>query len=181
MSDRILQIVLVILAVGAAAPVMPTAPADQPKSQTNAATDGGGTKRANARAGQVAAEVSQEIMSPFCPGKTLAMCTSSQAAVVRRDIQDMAVEGLSKEQIKDKVIKEYGEEFRRVEPTTSDDVPILIAVIVGLLLAATAVFVLTRRSDDGESGDDEPEPTDGDLGDEPSDPYLVELRREYRD
>jgi cytochrome c-type biogenesis protein CcmH/NrfF len=66
-------------------------------------------------------EVSNEIYSPFCPGKTLAMCTSPNAAAVRRDIQDLARDGKDKETIKNEIVARYGEEFRFTEPPAQDN------------------------------------------------------------
>ena len=39
-------------------------------------------------------------MSPFCPGSTLATCTSPQAAKWRTDIQTWVQEGISEEEIR---------------------------------------------------------------------------------
>jgi cytochrome c-type biogenesis protein CcmH/NrfF len=133
---------------------------------------------------RMANEVSHEVMSPFCPGKTLAMCTSSAAADVRRDIQKMAASGMEKEKIKETVIEEYGEEFRMVEAGTSDNVPLLVGLGAGLTLAVIVVVVLSRRRS-GEPDDATPAaasqsvevPTDVD----DDDPYLAQLRSEYRD
>ena len=65
---------------------------------------------------KVTQEVSKEIYSPFCPGKTLAMCPSGGASEVRQEIQVLAKEGLEKQDIKEAIIDKYGEEFRMVEP-----------------------------------------------------------------
>ncbi len=70
---------------------------------------------------RISHEVSMEVYSPFCPGKTLAMCPSPNAAEVRMDIQAMAKQGMQKEAIKDAVVSKYGEEFRLQEPPASDN------------------------------------------------------------
>ena len=133
---------------------------------------------------RLATEVSQEIYSPFCPGKTLAMCTSSKAADVRRDIQEMASSGMEKKKIKETVIQEYGEEFRMAEAGASDNIPLLVGIGGGLVLAIVVVATISRRRSGEE---DEPVaagasqsieiPTDVD----DDDPYLDQLRNEYRD
>lgn len=140
-------------------------------------------KSVDPEAARVAYEVSQEIYSPFCPGKTLAMCTSSSAADVRRDIQEMAASGMDEKTIKETVIQEYGEEFRMVEAGASDNVPLFVGIGGGLLLAIVVVTMISRRRED----DDEEEPaaasesveipTDVDE----DDPMLSQLREEYRD
>ena len=131
-------------------------------------------------ASQMASEISNEIFSPFCPGKTLAMCPSPDAAKVRRQIQQLADDGRSKDQIKETIIEEYGEEFRLVEPPSGDTFGLRGGIAVGLLLAVFAVVMLSRRRDaDVQSS------TPEDVPDEPAEEsedeaYLDEIRKEYR-
>ena len=137
-------------------------------------------------ANQVSMELSSEINSPFCPGKTLAMCTSPDAARVRRQIQQLAEDGKSKDEIKNTIIEEYGEEFRLIEPPRGDNFGVGIAVVAGLGLAFLAIFIVTRRRGDSDQNADEPEgsaPVDKqpEADDDASDPYLDELRQQYRD
>jgi cytochrome c-type biogenesis protein CcmH/NrfF len=134
---------------------------------------------------RLANEVSEEIYSPFCPGKTLAMCTSSAAADVRRDIQDMAAAGMDKKEIKETVITEFGDEFRMAEAGASDNVPLLVGIGAGFGLAVLAVVMISRRR----SGEEEAEPTPAAASQsveipadvDEDDPYLSQLRSEYRD
>lgn len=102
------------------------------------------------------------------------MCPSPNAATVRRDIHKMSREGFSRDQIKTKVLADYGEEFRIVEPPAEDNNGLLAALGLGLLLAISAVFFLSRKRKDS-NGDDEPEETFGPVADEDQD-YLAELR-----
>lgn len=98
--------------------------------------------------GQVARirkEVSNEIMSPFCPGKNLDMCTSPNAAAVRRDIQDMARAGKDKAQIKKAILAQYGEEFKVIEPPAEDDALLLAMIFGGLIAAISLLVFITRR------------------------------------
>lgn len=121
---------------------------------------------------RVTHEVSNEIFSPFCPGKTLAMCPSPNAAEVRMQIQNMAVEGLEADQIKEKIVAQYGEEFRLVDPPLTDNVGLLGALLVGMILAALLI-----RSWSVRKSDDPPvEPKEA----KPDDPYVDELREIYK-
>lgn len=54
-----------------------------------------------------AQRLSDELKSPFCPGKTLKTCTSPNAAKVRRDIQEMVEKGLSDEEIVETLKETY--------------------------------------------------------------------------
>lgn len=141
-------------------------------------------------AARIAHKVSYEIYSPFCPGKTLAMCPSANAAEVRRDIQDMAEAGMSEDQIKQSILDEYGEEFRTVEPGVMDNVGPLGLLGGGLLIAIAVVYFISRRRAGADKGDEDEAgseahvsgsagapPTDDDGGD----PYTSALRDEYRD
>lgn len=98
--------------------------------------------------GQVARirkDVSNEIMSPFCPGKNLDMCTSPNAAAVRRDIQDMAKQGKTKEEIKKAILNQYGDEFKVIEPPAEDNALLLGLVLAGLIGAIGLLVFITRR------------------------------------
>lgn len=53
----------------------------------------------------------QKFMSPFCPGKNLRDCTSSQAAVWRDQIRDWVAEGHDEKWIEDQLIEEFGEQI----------------------------------------------------------------------
>ena len=50
-----------------------------------------------------------EVMSPFCPGRTLANCPSPQAAELREQIKQRLTAGSTDEQIKDELYEAYGE------------------------------------------------------------------------
>ena len=90
-------------------------------------------------------EVSNEIYSPFCPGKTLMMCPSPNAAKVRRDIQDLARSGMEKEAIKNQIVATYGEEFRITEPPAKDNALLVTIILIALAIAILAVILLSRR------------------------------------
>lgn len=129
-------------------------------------------------AARISNDVSQQILSPFCPGKTLAMCPSPAAAEVRMKIQEMASAGMAEDKIKEAIIAEHGEQFRIIEPPWTDNFGLLGALGGGLALAFIAVAVISRRrkgaSTDGPRTTPTAEP-------EPDDPYLADLRKQYRD
>ena len=135
---------------------------------------------------RVTTEISREIYSPFCPGKTLAMCPSSAAADVRREIQAMAEAGQNKQEIKDAILAQYGEEFRQVEPPLLDEITLLALLALGLIVALLAIAYLSRRRPAAtplEAAPDEPRPhhpgeRDGTVGPEDQE-YLNTLRDEY--
>ncbi|MFB6375037.1 MAG: cytochrome c-type biogenesis protein CcmH [Bradymonadaceae bacterium] len=158
--------------------LLPATSVAQTDGQSNSSTAAQASeKRTEGEVSNVVEELSQEIESPFCPGKTLAMCPSGGAAKVRRDIQRKAEKGMSKEEIKEAILEEHGEEFRLREPPTKDHYPLIAAVAFALLICIGAVVYLSRRGGD-DTDDDGPE--DGDLSDE-DELYLEELRSQYQE
>ncbi len=131
-------------------------------------------------------EISQEVLSPYCPGKTLAMCPSGQAGDVRREIQAMASSGMEKEDIKETLIGRFGEEFRMNDATPEDNYKLLGAIVVGFGLSITAITLMARRKRPGEDGlqsdgQDDDDDLDEDQRSAVDDMYLEELRSEYQD
>jgi cytochrome c-type biogenesis protein CcmH/NrfF len=164
---------LTTLAVALSMVIATTAP-DRASAQSSSgkATS---TPASEGQVSNVVQSLSQEIMSPYCPGKTLAMCPSGGAAELRRRIQDKAEHGKSKAEIKEEIIDEIGEKYRREEPPTSDNVSLAALVVLGLLFCFGAVWYLARGTDD-EPSDSETPGRDLDADDEA---YVEALRDEY--
>ncbi len=59
---------------------------------------------------KAAGEIFGTVMSPFCPGMTLATCPSSQAAELRDDIREQLARGATTEEILDALYVVWGEE-----------------------------------------------------------------------
>jgi cytochrome c-type biogenesis protein CcmH/NrfF len=60
----------------------------------------------------VAWKLSNEIMSPFCPGLTLAACPSGAAARLRSEIAGRLAEGESHSQVLETLVARFGEGIR---------------------------------------------------------------------
>ncbi len=135
----------------------------------------------------ITSQVSEKIESPYCPGQSLAMCPSANAAETRRDIQRMAEQGMSAEEIKVTLIERYGEGYELIEPPVSDQMTLLGGIVGGLAIAIGVVSLLAKRrfEDDEDGGQPQSDPAGGDGDDLPDDVddelYLEELRAEYRD
>lgn len=135
---------------------------------------------ADGKAYQIANKVTQEVLSPFCPGKTIAMCTSPDAASTRREIQMWAVSGKSVNEIKEKLIEEFGEEYRMVALPWWDNVGLLIGLGLGFLFAIAMVIFVSKKkttepkllkNSENENKSDE----------EDDDDYRDALRSQYND
>ncbi len=53
--------------------------------------------------------LAHELMSPFCPGRTLAACTSPQAAQLRQEILLMEASGAAREEVIANLVSRFGE------------------------------------------------------------------------
>jgi cytochrome c-type biogenesis protein CcmH/NrfF len=130
---------------------------------------------------QLTHTISMEIYSPFCPGKTLAMCPSGGASDVRQEIQVLARAGKDKQEIKEAIINKYGEEFRLVEPPAEDNYALLSVLAGAFLLCLFAIWFFAARKKSGDDVDQEPTaPPEEKMSDEEQ-AYLEEIRGEYMD
>jgi cytochrome c-type biogenesis protein CcmH/NrfF len=80
-----------------------------------------------------------EIMSPFCPGRTLAACPSPQAESLREWILVQEHEGRSEEEVNQELLARYGDVILsapRAEGfgVTAYLIPLVIFVVGGLLV-----------------------------------------------
>ncbi len=145
------------------------------------------TERSSDEVSRIMRQVSQEVYSPYCPGKTLAMCPSAQALNTRMEVQEWAREGMSADEIKAVLFDRYGQEYELVEPSTRDNALLLGGILGGMVVAVFLVgFVLTRghlrtRDDDEDSGADDDGPDDDGEGPDGSDGYIDDLRAQVRD
>lgn len=84
--------------------------------------------------------ISENIMSPFCPGVTLHDCPSDSAVALRDRITAMAESGMTRTQIMAALIDEYGETIR-VEPTGGSGV---IAWVLPAIAGLAGAFIAWR-------------------------------------
>lgn len=93
----------------------------------------------------VANRLSNEIMSPFCPGVTLHDCPSKEADALRERIRDWSADGWNEQQIMSELTSEYGPGISAVPP---DDVGGLAPWLLPALVAGGGLFftgALARR------------------------------------
>lgn len=57
-------------------------------------------------------EISSQVLSPFCPGRTLNDCPSSAASELKQKISGMLSAGKTREQVLNEMFATYGEEMR---------------------------------------------------------------------
>lgn len=100
----------------------------------------------------VANDIAEHVMSPFCPGVTLHDCPSDNAVQLRAQIARWSAAGMTKAQIMSRLIDQYGDEIRAEPPARGTGLLAWllpgIAVAVGLALAAGIAMRWSRRSRD---------------------------------
>ena len=98
-------------------------------------------KPADREAEQLLSTLSTDLMSPFCPGRTIAACPSSQARKLEERILAEAKSGKTREQIEQSLVDDYGSHIIGYRPPPS----LLITTAVGGTLALSLIIVLGRR------------------------------------
>jgi cytochrome c-type biogenesis protein CcmH/NrfF len=86
------------------------------------------------------------LWSPYCPGMMLATCTSPGGAMLRDSAQSWALQGLSRDSIIERVVAEYGDEYR-AEPRAAGTglLAWVIPPVLFLLGLGAVAAVLARR------------------------------------
>ena len=104
--------------------------------------------------------LSDELKSPFCPGKTLLNCTSYQAFALRKEMAEMILAGKSDDEILNALRESFGEILENPpQPWYTILVPVM-PFILGALIAAWMFSRWLRGS--GGDGLEEGEMTGGD-------------------
>lgn len=96
--------------------------------------------------------ISQSIISPFCPGRVLSECPSSQAAELKQEIRTRLGQGEEQQAILDSLYDRYGSEIQAVPSMRGFD---LLAWVVPPLFMILGVFliVIWVRSQRSEESD----------------------------
>jgi cytochrome c-type biogenesis protein CcmH len=91
--------------------------------------------------GREAYALSRELMSPYCPGRTLADCPSPNAAALREEIRDQLAAGATIDEVRGDLERRFGDQVRAVpRGPLVWGIPILV-----LLAGAIALAVALRR------------------------------------
>ncbi|MFN2526761.1 MAG: cytochrome c-type biogenesis protein CcmH [Actinomycetota bacterium] len=103
----------------------------------------------------VANDISNQIMSPYCPGVTLHDCPSDAAARLRSHIVGWAEEGMSRAEIMQRLEDEFGPSIRATPPSRGTGLLAWIlpigAIGAGLVTALLLVSRWKRRAAPGQA------------------------------
>ena len=90
-------------------------------------------------------DVEDEVMCPVC-GTTLELASDSPQALDQRDqIRELIAEGLTKEEIKDELVAEFGPEVLAEPSTEGFDLAAWIVPGLAVVVAGTLAFFAVRR------------------------------------
>jgi cytochrome c-type biogenesis protein CcmH/NrfF len=92
----------------------------------------------------VANSISEQVMSPFCPGVTLHDCPSDNAIALRAQIAKWASRGWSRQKIMDKLTAEYSD-ISAVPPERGADLLVWLLPAIALLAGGATAAMFARR------------------------------------
>jgi cytochrome c-type biogenesis protein CcmH len=90
------------------------------------------------------ADIEDEVMCPIC-GTALGLSEAPQADRQREFIRELIAEGRTKDEIKDALVAEYGDEVLAVPEAEGFDLAAWLVPGAALLISAVAIFVGVRR------------------------------------
>lgn len=94
---------------------------------------------------QAATDLSNEIMSPFCPGVTLHECPSAEALRLRDRIESWFRDGMSRETIMERLESEYGTGIRATPPPSAIGLTAWLVIAAATAAAIATGAILIRR------------------------------------
>ena len=96
-------------------------------------------------------DIEDEVMCPIC-GTTLEQSGSPQAERERQLIRRLIDEGRGKEEIKEVLVREYGEDVIAAPGASGFDLAAWLLPVAALLLAAAGIVAFARRSREANRG-----------------------------
>lgn len=104
-------------------------------------------------------DLGHELMSPYCPGRTLATCPSPQAAELVQWIVAQEAAGATQEQVIEMLVDRFGEDILGTPPAEGFTLWAYILPVIGFALGGgIVVLVLWRVVRGGAASDDPSQP-----------------------
>ena len=85
------------------------------------------------------------LMSPFCPGRSLLDCPSSQAADLRQWIEDQEKAGRSRKDVEDQLYAQYGDVILQAPKANGFGLAAYVIPAIGVALGAFVLVIFLRR------------------------------------
>ena len=90
-------------------------------------------------------DLADELMSPYCPGRTLAECPSSQAQTLRMWLVVQEAAGRSEAEVKDELVERYGKQILPTPPAAGFGLAAYVVPVVAFVAGGALVWVFLRR------------------------------------
>ena len=90
-------------------------------------------------------DLGDELMSPFCPGRTLSSCPSPQAAELVQWIVTQEAAGATREEVLEVLVERYGEEILGAPPAKGITLWAYVFPVAGFVLFGGVAFYALRR------------------------------------
>lgn len=85
------------------------------------------------------------LMSPYCPGRSLLDCTSSQAAELREWIAEQEKAGRPREDVEAQLYKQFGDVILQAPKASGFGLAAYVIPVVGVALGALVLVIFLRR------------------------------------
>ena len=90
--------------------------------------------------------IASEVMSPFCPGRTLAECPSSSAESLRMWIIVQAAAGRTRDDVEAELYERYGDQIRSTPKVEGVGIAAYVIPIVAFLAGGALLAWFLRRT-----------------------------------
>ena len=90
-------------------------------------------------------QLSHDLMSPFCPGRTLSACSSPQADSLRMWLIVQEASGRSREDVEAELFERYGDVLRSAPRATGFGLTAYVFPVIAFLAGGVVVVVFLRR------------------------------------
>jgi cytochrome c-type biogenesis protein CcmH len=85
------------------------------------------------------------MMSPYCPGRSLLDCPSSQAAELREWIAEQETAGRRREDVEDQLYAQFGDVILQAPKATGFGLAAYVIPILGVIAGALVLVIFLRR------------------------------------
>jgi cytochrome c-type biogenesis protein CcmH len=90
-------------------------------------------------------DLADELMSPYCPGRTLSECPSPQAQTLRMWLVVQEAAGRSEAEVKDELVERYGQQLLPAPPPAGFGLAAYVVPVVAFAAGGALVWVFLRR------------------------------------